>query len=104
MDPNGALEIVYPNNNNNNNKLKKKKENQKVIKVKWGGGGRGRTECGRTNWREVFLFIFFLLFVSFLDLWKSDRRFSSEQKKKLVYATRATRRYQKLSISANSKR
>ena len=50
-----------------------------------------------------FLFLYFL-FVSFLDLRKSDRRFSSEQKAKLVYATRATRRYQKLSISANSKR
>ena len=49
-------------------------------------------------------YIFFLLFVSFSDLQKSDRRFSSEQKAKLVYVTRATRRYQKPSISANSKR
>ena len=49
-------------------------------------------------------YLFFLFFVSFSDLWKSDRRFSSEQKAKLVYATRATHRYQKLSISSNSKR
>ena len=54
--------------------------------------------------RFLFLFLFFLLFVSFLDLWKSDNRFLSEQKAKLVYATRATRRYQKLSIPSNSKR
>ena len=49
-------------------------------------------------------FFFFLLFVSFSDLRKSDRRFSSEQKAKLVYATRATHRYQKLSISSHFKR
>ena len=61
----------------------------------------GRTE----RWREgETIFILYFLFVSFSDLRKSDRRFLSEQKAKLVYATRATRRYQKLSISANSKR
>ena len=50
-----------------------------------------------------FLF-FFLLFVSFSDLRKSDRRFLSEQKAKLDYATRATRRNQYLSVSSNFKR
>ena len=54
-------------------------------------------------WTEVFYFYFFI-FVSFSYLRKSDRRFSSEQKVKLVYATRATCRYQKLSISVNFKR
>ena len=39
--------------------------------------------------REYFFFV--ILFVSFLDLRKSDRRFSSELKEKLIYATRATR-------------
>ena len=34
------------------------------------------------------------------DLRKPDRRFLSEQKAKLVYATRAMRRNQKLSISS----
>ena len=52
--------------------------------------------------REVFYF-YFLLFVSLSDLRKSDRKFFSKQKAKLVYATRATRRYQKLSISATPK-
>ena len=33
---------------------------------------------------DIFYFIF-LLFISFLDLWKSDRRFSSKQKAKLDY-------------------
>ena len=51
--------------------------------------------------REEF---FFLLFAFFSDLWKLDHRFLSEHKAKLVNATRATRRYQKLSISSNFKR
>ena len=54
--------------------------------------------------RENYTFIFFLLFVSLLDLRKSDRRFLSKQKEELVYATRATRKYQKLSISSHCKR
>ena len=54
--------------------------------------------------RDDFYFLFFLLFASFSDSRKSDRRFLSEQKVKLVYATRATRRYQKLSISSHFKR
>ena len=54
--------------------------------------------------RERFVLIFFFLFVSFSNLRKSDRRFLSEQKAKLDYATRATRRYQYLSVSLNFKR
>ena len=50
---------------------------------------------------EVF---FFFLFASFSDLRKLDRRFSSEQKAKLDYVTRATRGYQYLSILSNFKR
>ena len=44
------------------------------------------------NWRDDF-FSFIFSFCSFSDLWKSDRRHSSEQKAKLVYAKRATHRY-----------
>ena len=53
--------------------------------------------------REDFNY-FFLLFIFFSDLWKSDRRFLSEQKAKLVYATKAMRRNQYLSVSSNFKR
>ena len=56
------------------------------------------------NELERDFFFYFLLFISFLDLRKSDRRFLSEQKEKLVYVIRATRRYQKLSISSHFKR
>ena len=37
--------------------------------------------------------IFFFLFAYFSDLRKSDRRFSSGLKVKLIYATRATSRH-----------
>ena len=53
--------------------------------------------------REEF-YLFFSFFVSLIDLWKSNRRFSSNQKAKLDYATRATRRYQYLNILSNFKR
>ena len=52
--------------------------------------------------REIF--IFFLSLVSFLDLLKSDRRFSSGLKAKLINATRATGGHQKLGVSTNSVR
>ena len=54
--------------------------------------------------RDVFLFYFFLLFASFLDLRKLDRRFSSGLKAKLIYATRAARGHQNLGVSSNSTR
>ena len=78
MDPNGAIEIVYPNNNNNN---------KKGIKIK--RGGRRRRREGRRGGGE-FLNLIFFLFSFFSDLLKLDRRFSSELKAKLIYATRAT--------------
>ena len=53
---------------------------------------------GRKREHKEREFCLFLFFVSLLDLRKSDRRFSSEQKAKLVYATRATRGYQKLNV------
>ena len=53
---------------------------------------------------EIFLFLFFLLFVSFSDLRKSDRRFSSGLKEKLIYEMRATRGHQKVGVSTNSMR
>ena len=64
--------------------------------------GGGQTLGERSG--ERFFNLVFLLFVSFSDLRKSDRRFSSEQKAKLVYATRATHRYQYLSLLSNFKR
>ena len=77
MDPNEAIEIVYEKNN-------KKKKNKSPT------AGVGRTK----RWREgETIFILYFLFVSFSDLRKLDRTFLSEQKAKLVYATRATRRY-----------
>ena len=69
------------------------KKNQKGAE---GVGRRGR-------WREnLFYFLFF--FVSFSDLRKSDSRFLSGLKVKLIYATRATRGYQILGVSSNSTR
>ena len=59
-------------------------------------GWRRRTE--RREVREIF-FNLFILFVSFSDLWKSDHRNSSGKERKVFYATRATREYQKHEIS-----
>ena len=75
---------------------------KKIIKVKWDGRSDG---CGESvGRREIFFLFTFILFASLLDLRKSDRRFLSEQKAKLDYATRVTRRYQYLSVSSNFKR
>ena len=82
---------MYPNNNNNNNNRKKR---IKIIK------GADCAE-GRPERREKEIFFFF---VSFLDLRKSDRRFSSGLKAKLIYAMRATRGHQNLGVSSNSMR
>ena len=90
MDPNEAIEIVYGKNNNNNYKNNKNPT-----------AGDRRIE----RWREgETIFILYFIFVSFSDLRKSDHRFSSDQKAKLVYTTKATRRYQKPSISSHFKR
>ena len=43
-----------------------------------------------------FYFLFFLRFASFSDLRKSDRRFSSGLKEKLIHPARATRGYQNI--------
>ena len=56
---------------------------------------RGVAESGRC-------FNFFLLFIYFLDLRKLERRFSSGQERKVLYATRATRGYQKHGIFAEN--
>ena len=65
-------------------------DDQTGVERAWGG--------------ERFFIFIFILFASLSDLRKSDRRFSSEYKAKLDYATRATHRYQYLSISSNFKR
>ena len=75
---------------------------KKGIKVKREEIKQKETE--RACRREDFYFLFFLLFISFSDLRKSNRRFLLEQKAKLDYATRATRRYKYLSVSSNFKR
>ena len=50
-------------------------------------------------------FLFFFSSLSFFsDLQKSDRRFSSGLKAKLIHAVRATRGHQNLGVSSNSKR
>ena len=58
--------------------------------------GRGVTE-ERGGERQIL--IFFLFLVSFSDLRKSDRMISSGKERKMLYATRATRGYQKHKIS-----
>ena len=64
-----------------------------------------QTEEGVRAWKgENSIFFLFILFVSFLDLRKSDRRFSSELKAKLIYETKATRGHQNLGVSSNSTR
>ena len=67
---------------------------------------RGREACvwGEGTRENMILFLFFSLFVSFLDLRKSDSRFSLGLKAKLIYATRATRGHQNLGVSSNSTR
>ena len=59
---------------------------------------RGKDEETENELERDLFYFYFLLFVSFSDLQKSDSRFSSEQKEKLDYATRATRKYQYLSL------
>ena len=66
-----------------------------------GERGRGERERGRGDFLN---FLLFLLFTSFSDLRKSDRRFSSGLKAKLIYAMRATRGHQKVGVLTNSVR
>ena len=61
-------------------------------------GERENEERGRDT------LIFISLFVSFSDLRKSDHRFSSGLKAKLIYAMRATRGHQKVGVLTNSVR
>ena len=67
---------------------------QEAIFVRW---------MERERLRDIFI-LFFLLFASFSNLRKSDRRFSSGLKAKLIYAMRATRGHQKVGVSKNSVR
>ena len=64
-----------------------------------GEGGRGFEQERVGVWG-----VFFFLFVSFSNLRKSDRRFSSGLKAKLIYAMRATHGHQNLGVSSNSMR
>ena len=70
--------------------LKKKK---KMSKTK-------SEECSETQMAgKNYFFFVFILFASFSDLRKSDRRNSSGKERKVLYATRATRGYKKHWIS-----
>ena len=84
-------------NNNNKNKKKDKNEKGKVKK------GEGHISAERVR-RRRDLIIFSLPFASFSDLRELDRRFLLEQEAKLVYATRAMRGHQNLSVSSKSTR
>ena len=53
---------------------------------------------------ERILIFYFSIFVSLSDLRKSDPRFSSGLKVKLIYAMRATRGHQKVGVLTNSMR
>ena len=71
------------------------KEKEKINKKGMGGRTDGRERGGE---RERILKKI-SLFVSFPDLRKSDRRILSGKGRKVLYATRATREYQKHRIS-----
>ena len=45
---------------------------------------------------------YFLFFVSFSELWKSDHRISSEQEAKFIHASKTTRGHQNLRVLSNS--
>ena len=60
-------------------------------------------EASGAEMRDIFIFIF-LLFASFSDLRKLDRRFLSGLKAKLIHTSRATCGYQNLGVSSNSTR
>ena len=75
-----------------------------IIIIKWKKKSKGGREgVGRRALEREKYFIFFL-FVSFLDLRKSDRRFSSRLKAKLIHAMRATRGHKNIGVSSNSTR
>ena len=99
MDPNGAIEIVYPNNNNNNNNI----IIILIIKGKKSIKRKGEGASGGERAERGFLF-FISLFISFSNLRKSNRRFSSGLKAKLIYAMRAMCEQQKVGVSPNSVR
>ena len=73
--------------------LKKKKEYEKKNERKERQTGDRRCVQGE------FLFFSFIFFTFFSDSRKSDRRISSGKERKVFYATRATRGYQKHRIS-----
>ena len=75
----------------------------KKVKIKMGKEDDILFRHGRDVGRDILFFIF-LIFASFSDLRKSDRRFSSGLKEKLIYAMRATRGHQKVGVSTNSVR
>ena len=72
----------------------KKRDKNKNKNKRW-----RQTDGCRVRECEGNIFLFFFLFSYFLDLWKSDRWISSSQARKVLYATRVTRGYQKHGIS-----
>ena len=64
----------------------------------------GREGGGEREGVHRLFFFIIILFTSFSDLQKSDYRFSSRLKAKLIHAARATRGYKNLRVSSNSTR
>ena len=71
---------------------KKKKKQQRDLKKRGRRSAESSVE-GEGN----FIYLFSL--TSLFDIWKSDRRNSSGQERKVLYSTRATCEYQKQGIS-----
>ena len=80
---------------------KKKKKTKERNEGGGGGGGGGGGEGESVRERIYYYFSFFF---SLLDLWKSDRRFLSGLKAKLIHTARAMRGHQNLEVSSNSMR
>ena len=59
--------------------------------------------CSEQTAEEIIFFLVFIIFASFSDSRVSDRRISSGKTQKVLYATRATRGYQKHRISPRIK-
>ena len=58
----------------------------------------------RASRRERYFYFYFSSLCFFSDLWKSDHKFSSGLKVKLIHAVRAMCGYQNIGVSSNSTR
>ena len=71
MDPNGVIEIVYPNNNNNNNNNNKNNNYKKKTKIK---RIKGRWQGADEHWENeverglLFIFSYLRFFLRFMEI------------------------------------